>query len=142
MGLTQHHTGTDIVARLLNLMLVCGMIGRWGAAMIPIRGQNNVQGCERRRRDPVLLHRLSLGAGSEGAEDLCGRMGRARGAALAREGPPMVTEIVAEGSPMRGLYIMGENPVLSDPDIAHAEHWLRNLDFLAVQDLFLTETAR
>ena len=44
MGLTQHNTGTDIVASLLNLMLACGMIGRWGAAMIPIRGQNNVQG--------------------------------------------------------------------------------------------------
>ena len=44
MGLTQHDTGTDIVASLLNLMLACGMIGRWGAAMIPIRGQNNVQG--------------------------------------------------------------------------------------------------
>ena len=44
MGLTQHATGTDIVAALLNLMLACGMIGRWGAAMIPIRGQNNVQG--------------------------------------------------------------------------------------------------
>jgi formate dehydrogenase major subunit len=54
----------------------------------------------------------------------------------------MVTEIVQEGSPIRGMFIMGENPVISDPNIAHAEHWVRGLEFLAVQDLFLTETAR
>ncbi len=54
----------------------------------------------------------------------------------------MVTEMVQDGSPIRGLYVMGENPVLSDPNISHAEHWVRGLEFLAVQDLFLTETAR
>jgi formate dehydrogenase major subunit len=54
----------------------------------------------------------------------------------------MVTEMTQEDSPIRGLYIMGENPVISDPNIAHAEEWVRGLEFLAVQDLFLTETAR
>jgi formate dehydrogenase major subunit len=54
----------------------------------------------------------------------------------------MVTEMVQENSPIRGMFIMGENPVISDPNIAHAEHWVRGLEFLAVQDLFLTETAR
>jgi formate dehydrogenase major subunit len=54
----------------------------------------------------------------------------------------MVTEIVQDGSPIRCMYIMGENPVISDPNIAHAEEWVRRLEFLAVQDLFLTETAR
>src|SRR2546425_12542080 len=54
----------------------------------------------------------------------------------------MVTEIVKQESGVRGMYIMGENPIISDPDIAHAEHWFRELEFLAVQDLFLTETAR
>jgi len=54
----------------------------------------------------------------------------------------MVTEIVREESGVRGMYIMGENPVLSDPDVAHAEHWFQELEFLAVHDLFLTETAR
>jgi NADH dehydrogenase/NADH:ubiquinone oxidoreductase subunit G len=53
-----------------------------------------------------------------------------------------VTQIVQETSPVRGMYIMGENPILSDPEVSHAEHWFRNLEFLAVQDLFLTETAR
>jgi predicted molibdopterin-dependent oxidoreductase YjgC len=54
----------------------------------------------------------------------------------------MVTQVVAVDSPVRGMYIMGENPILSDPEVSHAEHWFRALDFLAVQDLFLTETAR
>src|SRR3989442_22751 len=54
----------------------------------------------------------------------------------------MVTEVVKPESGVRGMYIMGENPVISDPDIAHAEHWFQELEFLAVQDLFLTETAR
>jgi formate dehydrogenase major subunit len=54
----------------------------------------------------------------------------------------MVTEMTRDDSPIRGLYIMGENPVISDPNIAHAEEWVRGLEFLAVQDLFLTETAR
>jgi predicted molibdopterin-dependent oxidoreductase YjgC len=53
-----------------------------------------------------------------------------------------VTEMAREGSPIRALYIMGENPIISDPDIAHAEAWFRSVEFLAVQDLFLTETAR
>ena len=54
----------------------------------------------------------------------------------------MVTEVVKAESGVRGMYIMGENPIISDPDIAHAEAWFTELDFLAVQDLFLTETAR
>ena len=53
-----------------------------------------------------------------------------------------VTQIAKEGSPVRGMYIMGENPIISDPDVSHAETWFRELEFLAVQDLFLTETAR
>ena len=54
----------------------------------------------------------------------------------------MITEVVKPESGIRGMYIMGENPIISDPDIAHAEHWFQELEFLAVQDLFLTETAR
>ncbi len=141
MGLTQHATGTDIVASLLNLMLVCGMIGRWGAAMLPIRGQNNVQGASdvgaipfaytdyRPVTDPAVRAEFAAAWGVP-AESLSLERGM------------MVTEIVADGSPVRGMYVMGENPVLSDPNIAHAEHWVRGLEFLAVQDLFLTETAR
>ncbi|HJU75294.1 MAG TPA: formate dehydrogenase subunit alpha [Gemmatimonadaceae bacterium] len=141
MGLTQHSTGTDIVASLLNLMLACGMIGRWGAAMIPIRGQNNVQGASdvgaipmvytdyQPVTDPAIRH---IFASTWGVPD----------ERIPLEVGLKVTQIVAEGSPVRGMFIMGENPILSDPEVSHAEHWFKELEFLAVQDLFLTETAR
>lgn len=141
MGLTQHNTGTDIVASLLNLMLACGMIGKWGAAMIPIRGQNNVQGASDVGAIPFAY------TDYRPVTDPANRADYARAwsvpeEALSLERGMMVTEIVQEGSPIRGMYIMGENPVISDPNIAHAEEWVRGLEFLAVQDLFLTETAR
>ncbi len=141
MGLTQHHTGTDIVTSLLNLLLACGMIGRWGAPMIPIRGQNNVQGASdmgaipfaftdyRRVDDPAVAAEYAAAWGVDVAK-LSPKAGR------------KVTEIVGADSPVRGLYIMGENPIISDPDVAHAEDWFLDLEFLAVQDLFLTESAR
>jgi formate dehydrogenase major subunit len=141
MGLTQHSTGTDIVTALLNLILATGSIGRWGAAMIPIRGQNNVQGASdvgsipmfytdyQTVTDPAIRHTF---ASTWGVPD---------------ERIPLtpglkVTQIAKEGSPVRGMFIMGENPIISDPDVSHAETWFRELEFLAVQDLFLTETAR
>jgi len=141
MGLTQHANGTDLVASLLNLMLACGMIGRWGAAMMPVRGQNNVQGASdvgaipfvytdyRSVKDPKIRAEYAHVWGVP-AESLSLKEGL------------MVTEIVKHESGVRGMYIMGENPIISDPDIAHAEHWFRELEFLAVHDLFLTETAR
>src|SRR5467141_4020344 len=141
MGLTQHANGTDLVASLLNLMLACGMIGRWGAAMMPVRGQNNVQGASdvgaipfvytdyRSVKDPKIRAEYAQVWGVP-AESLSLKEGL------------MVTEIVKPESGVRGMYIMGENPVISDPDVAHAEHWFQELEFLAVHDLFLTETAR
>jgi predicted molibdopterin-dependent oxidoreductase YjgC len=141
MGLTQHHTGTDIVTSLLNLLLCCGMIGRWGAPMMPIRGQNNVQGASdmgaipmsytdyRPVTDPAVRHEY---AAAWGVPDE--RLSLAEGL--------KVTDIVKAGSPVVGMFIMGENPIISDPDLSHAETWFHGLEFLAVQDLFLTETAR
>jgi formate dehydrogenase major subunit len=123
------------------LMLATGMIGRWGAAMIPIRGQNNVQGASdvgsipmvytdyQPVTDPAIRHMF---ASTWGVPD----------ERIPLEVGLKVTQIVAEGSPVRGMYIMGENPILSDPEVSHAEHWFKELEFLAVQDLFLTETAR
>lgn len=141
MGLTQHTTGTDIVASLLNLLLATGMIGRWGAAMMPIRGQNNVQGASDMGSIPFVY------TDYRSVKDPANRADYARAwgvppEALSLDEGLMVTEMTQEGSRIRGLYIMGENPVISDPDIAHSEHWVRTLEFLAVQDLFLTETAR
>ncbi|MEK7239427.1 MAG: molybdopterin-dependent oxidoreductase [Gemmatimonadota bacterium] len=141
MGLTQHHTGTDIVTSLLNLMLACGMIGTWGKAMIPIRGQNNVQGAsdmgavpfaytDYQRVDDSAVRAVFAETWGIDPERLSLKVGR------------KVTQIVGADSPVRAMYIMGENPVISDPDVSHAEAWFRGLEFLTVHDIFLTETAR
>ncbi len=141
MGLTQHLNGHDMVASLLNLMLACGMIGRWGAAMLPVRGQNNVQGASDMGAIPFAYPDY---------QSVSDPAVRARFAAVWGVSPERlslkpglkVTEMAQLGSPVRALFIMGENPIISDPDIAHAEAWFRQVEFLAVQDLFLTETAR
>jgi len=141
MGLTQHANGTDLVTSLLNLMLACGMIGRWGAAMMPVRGQNNVQGASDVGAIPFVYTDYRSVKNPQIREEYARAWGVLPESLSLKEGL-MVTEIVKEESGVRGMYIMGENPIISDPDIAHAEHWFRELEFLAVHDLFLTETAR
>jgi len=141
MGLTQHANGTDIVTSLLNLMLACGMIGRWGAAMLPVRGQNNVQGASDVGAIPFVYTDYRSVKDPAIRADYARAWGVAPESLSLKEGL-MVTEVVKPESGVRGMYIMGENPIISDPDIAHAEHWFQELEFLAVQDLFLTETAR
>ncbi len=141
MGLTQHANGTDLVTSLLNLMLACGMIGRWGAAMMPVRGQNNVQGASDVGAIPFVYTDYRSVKEPEHRAEYAKVWGVPEESLSLEEGL-MVTEIVKDDSGVRGMYIMGENPVISDPDIAHAEHWFRELEFLAVHDLFLTETAR
>ena len=141
MGLTQHATGTDIVASLLNLLLACGMIGRWGAQMMPIRGQNNVQGASDVGAIPFAYTDYRPVTDPANRAEYAAAWGVPEESLSLRVGT-MVTEMVKPGSGVRGLYVMGENPVISDPDISHAEEWIRGLEFLAVQDLFLTETAR
>jgi formate dehydrogenase major subunit len=141
MGLTQHANGTDLVTALLNLMLACGMIGRWGAAMMPVRGQNNVQGASDVGAIPFVYTDYRSVKDPAVREEYARTWGVPPESLSPREGL-MVTEIVKAESGVRGMYIMGENPIISDPDIAHAEHWFRELEFLAVHDLFLTETAR
>jgi formate dehydrogenase alpha subunit len=141
MGLTQHANGTDIVTSLLNLMFACGMIGRWGAAMLPVRGQNNVQGASDMGAIPFVYTDYQP-VGDPGVRERFARVWGVAPESLSLEKGLMVTEVVKPESGIRGMYIMGENPIISDPDIAHAEHWFRELEFLAVQDLFLTETAR
>ena len=141
MGLTQHANGTDIVTSLLNLMFACGMIGRWGAAMLPIRGQNNVQGASDVGAIPFVYTDYQP-VGDRTVRDRFARAWNVPAQSLSLEKGLMVTEVVRPESAVRGMYIMGENPIISDPDIAHAEHWFQELEFLAVHDLFLTETAR
>src|SRR5438477_4637804 len=141
MGLTQHANGTDLVTALLNLMLACGMIGRWGAAMMPVRGQNNVQGASDVGAIPFVYTDYRSVTDPKNRAEYARAWGVPPESLSLKEGL-MVTEIVKAQSGVRGMYIMGENPIISDPDIAHAEQWFQELEFLAVHDLFLTETAR
>src|SRR5436305_10887516 len=141
MGLTQHANGTDLVTSLLNLMLACGMIGRWGAAMMPVRGQNNVQGASDVGAIPFVYTDYRTVKDPKNRAEYARAWGVPEESLSLKEGL-MVTEIVKEESGVRGMYIMGENPIISDPDIAHAEQWFRQLAFLVEHELFLTETAR
>src|SRR3989442_9273599 len=117
------------------------MIGRWGAAMMPIRGQNNVQGASDVGAMPFVYTDYRPVKDPKNRAEYAEAWGVPAESLSLKEGL-MVTEIVREESGVRGMYIMGENPVLSDPDVAHAEHWFQELEFLALHDLFLTETAR
>src|SRR5467141_3249468 len=117
------------------------MIGRWGAAMLPIRGQNNVQGASDVGAIPFVYTDYRPVKDPKNRAEYAAAWGVPPESLSLKEGL-MVTEIVKEESGVRGMYIMGENPVISDPDVAHAEHWFQELEFLAVHDLFLTETAR
>jgi predicted molibdopterin-dependent oxidoreductase YjgC len=141
MGLTQHATGTDIVTSLLNLILATGMIGRWGAAMLPIRGQNTVQGASDVGGIPMSYTDYQPVSDPK-VRRLFAEAWKVPEAALSLKPGLKVTEIVGADSPVVGMYIFGENPIISDPNVAHAEHWFLSLEFLAVQDLYLTETAR
>jgi len=140
MGITQHSHGTDNVLALANLAMVTGNVGKPGTGVNPLRGQNNVQGA------------CDLGAlpnvfpGYQGVSDdaVRAKFEKAWGVTLPPSPGLTVVEMInaaAEGK-LKALYIMGENPMLSDPDVNHVEEALRNLDFLVVQDIFLSETAR
>jgi formate dehydrogenase alpha subunit len=141
MGLTQHMAGHDMVTSLLNLILATGMIGRWGAAMLPVRGQNNVQGASDMGGIPFVYPDYQP-VGDLAVRAKFAKVWGVKPEELATVPGLKVTEMARDGSPVRALFIMGENPIISDPDIAHAEAWFAHVEFLAVQDLFLTETAR
>ncbi|MDI6788814.1 MAG: molybdopterin-dependent oxidoreductase, partial [Planctomycetota bacterium] len=140
MGITQHTTGTDNAMSLANLVMLCGQVGKLSSGLNPLRGQSNVQGaCDvgclpnvypgyQRVNDPLIREKFVKTWGSE----LNDKVGLT------------VTEIIDRASEgkIKGLYIMGENPMLSDPNISHVDEGLKKLDFLVVQDIFLTETAQ
>lgn len=140
MGITQHTTGTDNVKSLANLSMLCGNLGVEGGGVNPLRGQNNVQGaCDmgglpdvytgyQKVIDPAARKKMEEAWGVESLPDKPGLK---------------VTEMLpkAHEGELKALYIVGENPLVSDPDLNHAEKSLKNLDLLVVQDIFLTETA-
>ena len=115
MGLTQHATGTDIVASLLNLILATGMIGRWGAAMLPIRGQNNVQGASDVGGIPMSYTDYQP-VGDPEVRRRFAEAWHVPETSLSLKPGLKVTEIVGADSPVVGMYIFGENPIISDPE--------------------------
>ena len=141
MGITQHTTGTDNVKSLANLAMLCGNLGIEGGGVNPLRGQNNVQGaCDmgglpdvysgyQKVIDPAANQKMATAWGVDQLPDQPGMT---------------VTKMIpaAHDGKLKALYIIGENPLVSDPDLNHCEKSLRNLDFMVVQDIFLTETAK
>ena len=139
MGVSQHVHGTDNARCLIALALVTGQIGRPGTGLHPLRGQNNVQGAS----DAGLIPMFYPDYQRVDNPEANARFERFWGRALDRQPGLTVVEILnaAQKGAIRGMYVMGENPALSDPDVAHARAALATLDHLVVQDLFLTETA-
>jgi formate dehydrogenase alpha subunit len=138
MGITQHVNGTANAHALLNLALAAGQMGFPGSGISPLRGQNNVQGCGDAGCIPT-----NLPGYAPYTPDHLDRFERAWGVRPPAETGLVVTELV-EGcldGRIRALYVVGENPLLSEPDLHHAEKALAQLDCLVVQDLFLHETA-
>ncbi len=140
MGITQHACGTDNVYALCDLAMLCGHVGKPHSGINPLRGQNNVQGaCDMGGLPNVYpgYQDVSTPLIREKFEKAWGH----HGPLSDRPGLTVTEMIGAAGEGIHGLYIMGENPLLSDPDRNHVMASLKNLDFLLVQDIFLTETA-
>lgn len=141
MGITQHTTGTDNVKSLANLAMLCGHMGKPGTGVNPLRGQNNVQGaCDMGGLPNVYsgyqpVADLAVAQKMESAWDVTG---------LSTQPGLTVTQMMpaAHEGTLKVLYIIGENPLVSDPDLNHARKCLEHLDFMVVQDIFLTETAQ
>lgn len=140
MGITQHTTGTMNVLAVANLALLTGNMGKPGAGVNPLRGQNNVQGA----CDMGALPNVFTGYQQVANDEARDKFAKAWQTELNGKPGLTVTEMfsAAENKAVRAMYIMGENPFISDPDTTHVIHCLESLDFLVVQDLFLTETAQ
>lgn len=140
MGITQHTTGTDNVLSLANLAMITGNIGRPGAGVNPLRGQNNVQGA----CDLGGLPNVYPGYQRIDDSDVQSKFENSWSCSLDGKTGLTVVEIMdsAHKGDVRGIYIMGENPAMSDPNLNHVREALDKVEFLVVQDIFLTETAK
>ncbi|HLQ89105.1 MAG TPA: formate dehydrogenase subunit alpha [Xanthobacteraceae bacterium] len=139
MGVSQHTHGTDNARCLIALSLITGQIGRPGTGLHPLRGQNNVQGASDAGLIPMFLPDYR----SVENIDIRTKFETAWGAKIDPKRGLTVVEIMdaVHADVIKGMYIMGENPAMSDPDLNHAREALAHLEHLVVQDLFLTETA-
>lgn len=142
MGITQHTVGVDNVKSTANLQMLTGHLGKRGGGVCALRGQNNVQGA----CDMGCLPNVYSGYQQVANPDMHKKMSTSWGCDIA-EGKvgytvtEMINVLADKPGTLKCLYIMGENPMISDPDLHHVEKGLKNLEFLVVQDIFLTETA-
>ncbi len=139
LGITEHHNGVENVLSLCNLALLTGHVGRWGSGLVPLRGQNNVQGGGDMGALPNKL------PGFQDIDDPTAlrKFETAYGVPL-NPRPGLHLTLMFEAMAKReltGLYIIGENPADSEADVRHTRDLLRNLDLLVVQDIFMTRTA-
>ena len=139
MGISQHTHGTDNARCLIALALVTGQIGRPGTGLHPLRGQNNVQGAS----DAGLIPMVFPDYKSVEDPAIRGMYEEFWGTTLPPKRGLTVVEIMhaIHDDEIKGMYVMGENPAMSDPDVQHAREALAHLEYLVVQDIFLTETA-
>jgi formate dehydrogenase alpha subunit len=140
MGITQHISGTDNVKSMANLSMLCGNVGIEGGGVNPLRGQNNVQGA----CDMGGLPNVYPAYQQVANEDVRKKFEAAWNAQLSPKVGLTIMEMMdaAGKGTIKALYIMGENPMLSDPDLQHVKKELKKLDLMIVQDLFMTETAQ
>ena len=139
LGITEHHNAVDNVFALINLALLTGHVGRYGSGLNPLRGQNNVQGGGDMGAIPDRL----TGFQSVSDDGLRAKFERAWGVKIPSKRGWRLNEMfdAMERGEMRALYVIGENPLVSEADRHRAEHILSNVDHLIVQDLFVTQTA-
>ncbi|MPZ45823.1 MAG: formate dehydrogenase subunit alpha [Betaproteobacteria bacterium] len=138
MGISQHVHGTDNARCLIALCLMTGQVGRPGTGLHPLRGQNNVQGASDSGLIPMVFPDYQFVDDPQAHAKFTALWG----AELDQKRGLTVVEIInaAIAKEIRGMYVMGENPAMSDPDAHHAREALASLDFLVVQEIFLTET--
>jgi predicted molibdopterin-dependent oxidoreductase YjgC len=140
MGITQHTTGVDNVKAICNLAMLTGNVGFPSSGVNPLRGQNNVQGA----CDMGGLPNVFPGYQAVNVPDHHAKFSKAWGRPLSDKPGLTIMEMVQaiDAGKMKALYVVGENPKLSDPDMNHLRHAMQKLDLLIVQDLFLSETAQ
>lgn len=140
MGVSQHIHGTDNSRCLISLALMTGQVGRPGTGLHPLRGQNNVQGASDAGLIPMFLPDYQS-VTDDGARSAFSEVWQSGD--WSNEKGLTVTEIMdaVHADQIKAMYILGENPAMSDPDVEHARDALAKLDHLVVQDIFITETA-
>ena len=140
MGVSQHIHGTDNSRCLISLALMCGHVGRPGTGLHPLRGQNNVQGASDAGLIPMFLPDYQS-VTDDGVRSAFTEVWKSED--FSNEKGLTVTEIMdaVHDGDIKAMYILGENPAMSDPDVEHARDALAKLDHLVVQDIFITETA-